>query len=416
VNSRLKVLLVADFGVVHSRRYLDLIRKAGCDVVLLDNRRATSFDGVPGTQYYRWPRTGERFMRYVLGARLAGTISEFLVGLQLRWLRNRTRADIAHVQWIDDRAWSFAKAGISPLVLTAWGTDLNATRDPHHDPILRRRKAEAIAKTDLLIADSQEMIETASRLAEVRVPSILLPIGIDTRMFRAGLDQEAMEWRRTLGIPDRARVVLSPRAFRRLYGHDVIVRAFARATAEAHDDAYLVFKAYDCWHRDYVEAITALAARSGIQDRIRIVDEVAYERLPVFYGMGNLAVNFPAMDAFPVTFLESLACEVPVLTKHLPAYDSLGISPYLRFTEAPTEEALVKGMAAMLSSPPTHREMAGARAYVAANFDESVIANSLGQAYRRTLDAHSKPRRSGHFTGVKQVIWTAIYRMLDISA
>jgi glycosyltransferase involved in cell wall biosynthesis len=235
-------------------------------------------------------------------------------------------------------------------------------------------------------------------------------------MFRPGLDQEAMEWRRAINIPERARVVLSPRAFRRLYGHDVIVRAFARATADGHDDTYLVFKAYDCWHRDYVDRITALAASCGIQDRIRIVDEVAYERLPVFYGLGDLAINFPAMDAFPVTFLESLACEVPVLTKHLPAYDSLGVSPYLRFTEAPTEEALQKGINAMLSLPPSRREMARARAYVAANFDESVIANSLGQAYRRTLDAHSKTGRSSHFTGVKQVIWTAIYRMLDFSA
>src|SRR5262249_49612691 len=123
-------------------------------------------------------------------------------------------------------------------------------------------------------------------------------------------------------------------------------------------------------------------------DRIRIIDEMCYEQLPIYYAMGDFAVNFPVMDALPVTFLECLACELPVLTKHLPAYDSLGISPYLRFTDAPTEESLERGISAMLSSvQPCQSEMSGARAYVSTNFDELVVAKSLAQAYHHVLNA-----------------------------
>jgi glycosyltransferase involved in cell wall biosynthesis len=388
-----KILLVADFSVVHSRRYLEIIRKAGCEVILLDNRRSAQFSGAPAEHYYLWPRNGYRFARHLFGSRLAGKLSEFLVRLQLRWLWTITRPDIAHVQWIDDRAWLLAKAGISPLILTPWGSDLNVTRDLNHDPALRRRKAEAISKTALLIADSQDMIDIANNLAAPPVPSLLLPIGIDTQLFRPGMKAEALNWRREIGIPDVAKVALSPRAFRQDYGHDIIVKAFGRAIKNKNIDAYLVFKAYDCRDKDYVNDITAIASDCGIQNRIRIVDEVSYDRLPIFYAMGDFAINFPTMDAFPVTFLECLSCELPILTKHLPSYDSLGISPYLCFTDAPTEESLEKGISSMLSSAHVlQQDMSPqARAYVSAKFDESVVANTLVQAYRRVLEGCSKP-------------------------
>jgi hypothetical protein len=316
--------------------------------------------------------------------RSARKLSEFLIRLQLRWLWIVTRPDIIHVQWIDDRAWLLAKTGISPLVLTAWGTDLHGTRDRNCDPVQLRRKAEAISKTALLIADSQDTLEIAYDLAKCRVPSMLLPIGIDTRLFKSG-KTETLDLRRKLNIPETAKVVLSPRAFRENYCHDVIVRGFSRAISNMTVDAFLVFKDYDCWDRRYINKIVAVASACGILDRVRIVDEMSYDQLPNYYAMGDFAVNFPATDAFPVTFLECLACELPVLTKHLPAYDSFGISPYLRFTDAPTEEALEKGISTMFFLHGTQQHMSRARAYISEHFDEAVVAECLAHAYHSVL-------------------------------
>ena len=186
------------------------------------------------------------------------------------------------------------------------------------------------------------MIEIARSLAGSDVPSMLLPIGIDTRLFMPLTNARAVEQRRKLDIPEDAIVVLSPRALRDTYGHASIVRAFAMAIKQSNTDAYLVFKAYDCWQRDYIDTIIRTAAEHGARNRIRIVEEVPYNELPGFYAMGDFAVNFPVRDALPVTFLECLACELPVLTKRLPAYDSLGIAPYLNFTDQPSEESLAR--------------------------------------------------------------------------
>jgi glycosyltransferase involved in cell wall biosynthesis len=383
----MKILLVGDYGVIHTRRYLDLILKAGCEVAILNTgRRTIHMDEVPAEQHYNWPRSGRHLTSYLFGSRLANKLGDFLVSLQLRRLWFNTHPDITHVQWIDEKAWLIANAGISPLVVTAWGSDLNMTQDRTYDPILLRRVAEVIRKTALLIADSQDMINIANRLAMSSVRSALLPIGIDTKLFRPGAKAEAFERRRKLNIPDTAKVVLSPRAFRQTYCHDSILRAFAGAVKSADIDAYLVFKAYDCWDRSYIDRIIGIATECDISDRIRIIEEMSYAQLPIYYAMGDFAVNFPVMDAFPVAFLECLACELPVLTKHLPAYDSLGIAPYLRFTDAPSERSLEASISMMLSLSG-RPDMSQARAYVSANFDESVVARTLGDAYQRVRNA-----------------------------
>jgi len=388
----MKILLVGDYGVIHTRRYLDLILKAGCDVVLLNTGgHITRMDALPAKAWRNWPRSGRRPLSYVLGKTSADKLGDFIVRLQLRWLWAKTQPDIAHVQWIDDKAWLVGKTGISPLILNAWGSDLNSTKDPNHDPVLLRQKAEVIAQASLLIADSQDMIEIASDLAGFFVRSTLLPIGIDTTLFKPGMQAAARNLRKRLKIPETSTVVLSPRAFRENYGHETIVDAFTGAIRRTNIDAYLVFKAYDCWDRSYIKKITRLAAEHHIEERIRIIEEMPYRELPAYYAIGEFAINFPAADAFPVTFIECLACELPVLTKRLPAYDSLGIAPYLRFTDTTSQASLESGISDMLSCVTSAKpDMTKARAYVSANFDEAVIADSLAAAYHRVLDAEKK--------------------------
>ena len=179
-------------------------------------------------------------------------------------------------------------------------------------------------------------MEYAEKLANHPPRSLLLPIGIDTSLFKPGLQSEAFAWRRKLSLPDTAKVVLSPRAFRENYGHEVIARAFARAISIIDVDAYLVFKSYDCWDRTYIDTVIGAASAAGIADLYRIIDEMTYEQRRVFYAMGDIAVNCARTDAFPVTFLECLAC-VTCADDTSAAYDRLGSLLIYNSTDEPTE-------------------------------------------------------------------------------
>ena len=260
------------------------------------------------------------------------------------------------------------------------------TEDKSCDPALRRCKSEAVSNAALFIADSSDVIAIATALAQHSVPTELIPLGINTRVFRPDLQVERERWRKKLAIPSTAIVALSPRGFQARYGHHRIVGAFSRAVAKTETDAYLVFKRFNSDDPGYLNEVNAITARLGIQNRIRILDELPYDALPSYYAMGDFAINFPEWDAFPVTFMECLACEVPILTKPLPAYDSFGIRPYLRIADAPTEDALEQAISAMFSECHSMREqMAEARSFACANFDDAVIARSLFQAYQKVI-------------------------------
>jgi glycosyltransferase involved in cell wall biosynthesis len=101
------------------------------------------------------------------------------------------------------------------------------------------------------------------------------------------------------------------------------------------------------------------------------------------------------MDAFPVTFLESLACGVPVLTNRLDAYESNGAAPYLTFSAGDSVPALSATMAAALDNVATlQAQAARGREHVEKNFDERVSAARLKEIYESVLIRDSARNRA----------------------
>src|SRR5207302_980577 len=118
----------------------------------------------------------------------------------------RIQPDICHMQWVNDQLWHAVRAGLRPLVATAWGSDLNLAAKAPPDNPLRQKLAAALAHLDLLIVDSDDMAMTAERLAGKPLRITLLPIGIDTDRFRPGLHYQRREWREKLQINPEATV------------------------------------------------------------------------------------------------------------------------------------------------------------------------------------------------------------------
>jgi glycosyltransferase involved in cell wall biosynthesis len=129
----------------------------------------------------------------------------------------------------------------------------------------------------------------------------------------------------------------------------------------------------------------------GIAQQVRWVSGLPYDQQPGLYVAADLTVNFPQMDAFPVTFLESLACGVPVLTNLLPAYESNGSMPYLTFTREDSVPQLSVTMAAAVNNlKDLHAIAMRGREHIVQNFDERVSAARLKEIYDSLLQ---RPRR-----------------------
>jgi glycosyltransferase involved in cell wall biosynthesis len=314
----------------------------------------------------------------------------------MRLLWRRVRPDICHVQWVGEDLWHTARAGLRPLVVTAWGSDLNYTVKLPADDALRHRAAAALRLIDHIIVDSDDMAATADLLAGKNVSTTLLPIGIDTEQFSPGLYQQRKEWRDRLRIGSDATVLISARQLGGNYRPSEIIRAFAALDRTCRNQTYLIVRTFGHGIGVSITELHRLADRLNISDRVRWVGDIEYTQLPGLYAASDIAINFPIMDAFPVTFLECFACGVPVVSNRLVSYASNGAVPYLFFIEDDSVGGLKTAIEAAIERFDELKALADeARAYVVRNFDEAVTARILRQTYEEVLCRDGRPTLAG---------------------
>ena len=115
-----------------------------------------------------------------------------------------------------------------------------------------------------------------------------------------------------------------------------------------------------------------------------------YSDLPGLYAAADLAVNFPVIDAFPVTFLECLCCGLPVITNRLRSYQSNEISPYLSFLESDLIDCMARGVESAIMNLDKLKSVAlKGRQIVIANFNELLTAQRLKEAYLTLLRSNN---------------------------
>ena len=372
---------------IHSLRPLDWLLSAGCHVTLVD-RDDPGRANHDRYRFVRYPHAlGASCYRKLFTLRTARrlTFLDHLVQLRLLW--RRVRPDVVHVHWVDKRAYRVARAGLRPLVLSVWGSDINVHFLPEASSYGRRTTGSALAAAARVIVDAPDMPDKCARLAGRPVHTELLPLGVDTKIFSPDHPGARDQWRRRLRIPSDARVILSVRGFSRRYGHHQVLQAFADALPRFRTSAFLTFVVYN--ERAFGESaayrleLEHLATALGVNPRVRWIPELPHPRMPEIYAFADIVVNYPSMDAFPVTFFEAAACERPVISVQLPAYAGTFAETYFRMVE-PTHlsslsDALVELVNDREGRPAS--TLAAARRAVQQEYDESMSRRRLLDIY-----------------------------------
>lgn len=389
---KLKILMIAPGGDIHSLRPLNSLIAKGCRVVFCDARNPFP-QGRDGYKFVRFPYPrGRRWYPRVFGNYIGARILLWIVALRLKLLWRRVRPEIVHIHWIDDHAYYCAKARFHPLILTAWGSDINNHFLTDADAAYRRRIGEAIASADLVIADSADLLKKCSELAGRNIAKIQMLPGVDTNRFHRGYAQAVAEWRRRLNIPANAMVLISIRGWSPLYRHGSILEAFARALPRLTREVVLVFKILRRAGTDralYEKEIRALAEKLKVDRVVRWMEEVPLEQLPEVYSFADVIMNYPTMDAFPVTFLEAAACECPVISCRLPSYVGTFAEDYFCLVSPDSVSELSDAIVDFVNNRPIayHSRLSELRRMVCRDYNETMISERLLEIYRGFLSA-----------------------------
>jgi glycosyltransferase involved in cell wall biosynthesis len=272
---------------------------------------------------------------------------------------------------------------MTPLILSAWGSDINEHLEAGSDPALRAYAIEALSGASFTIVDAPGMIARCENLAGRALPSEMLHLGVDTNQFRGGLGSERSRLRDQLVIRDDDVLLSSMRALNSTYNHHLILEAFAESLPKLTRRAYLLFKMYND-DLEYLQMLQRKTREYGIDDRVRFVNKMPLEELPSLYAATDVVINFPKRDSFPVTLLEAGASQRAVISNKLATY--AGVIPDENITWVPANDCLA--LAAAITDRTNSYEyreenFVKVREAIIAGFSDLQYQERLGAIYRR---------------------------------
>ena len=359
---------IADPNSVHVRRWVGHFLARGYRVTLLAPRNQTiTLDYPPEVSVERYrPQTDWR--PSVLG--LIGT------GLSARNAIRRVRPDIVHVQHLTVnglRAWT---SRFHPYVITVWGNDVLI--DPRRSRKSRVLARLALGSADLVTGISRHVVNAAIEFGAKPGRTRVLHHGIDVERFSPGPAPADLRARLDL---DGRRVLFSPRLIEPLYRHDVVVDALATLP----DDVCLVMTRYAATESE-VAAMERRIAELGLGSRVRIVPGIPYDEMPAYYRLADVVVSVPESDAGPVTLVEALGVERPVVCSDLPPVREwlADLDPGALVPVGDVAATAAAISRALSMSPETRREIAArGRAEVVKRADERQTMAEMDRLYRQ---------------------------------
>ena len=261
-------------------------------------------------------------------------------------------------------------------------------------PGVRRAVAWALGRARLLTGCSPELVDRVVALGFPAERARVIPYGVDVELFAplagsdAGAGERAAAWRRRLGVPPSAPVVLGLGRMATKKGFHVLLDALPGLLAGAPDAHWVL-----AGGGDRLAELRGRAAAMRGGDRVHFPGVVERGTLPDLFRAADLFV-LPAVhdakgnvDGLPNVILEAMASGLPVV-----ASDISGIP--LAVVEGETGHLVPEGepaplaaaLAGLLADAPRRRALGAAgRARAVAHLTWDAVAARYREGYAAAL-------------------------------
>lgn len=280
----MKILYFSRGYTPHDHRFLSAIAEGGHEAVFLRLR----------------PELATETRRLPKGVRTArGRLKDVIA---------RVQPDLLHAGPLTDCGFEAARSGFHPLVQMSWGSDV--LREAKTNAKTRSRVRFALRNADVVIGDCQIVKKTVVTLGAPANRVVTFPWGVDlTRFNPRGGDgglRARLDWQENF-------VLLHLRAYEAIYDPLTVARAFiAAARREPHLRLLMPGSG------SLRPKIHRLFAKAGMQDRVFLPGQVAYQDLPDYYRAADLYVSASLSDGSSVSLMEALASGLPALVSNIP--------------------------------------------------------------------------------------------------
>lgn len=317
----MRICYLADGRFIHAHRWLRYFSERGAEMHLV------SFVPLEPEHIAAVEATGARYLGHVGSFHLKRfwlTVRDLLA---LRRLLRSERIDLLHCHFLGSGAWFAALSRFHPFVLTILGGDINGPEwKPRADVRERILTPFALRNADLITCHSYQLTHVVKRFARRETPVEVVTGGVDLARFSPGPRPQRLfeQWK----LPPDAKVVLSPRLMRSLYNLETIATAVREVCAALPNVYFLFAFLRDAVDKDYENRVREITAADPFtSERVRFIGDIPHEEMADYYRMADVVVSIPSYDGTPMSVLESMACDTPVIVSRIPDYDPHYIEP-----------------------------------------------------------------------------------------
>ena len=311
----MRICYLADGRYIHSHRWLRYFSNHGHQTFLF------SFEPLTPSNIDAVENAGAKYLGELSPFHLKRFWRTTAQISRLRRLLREERIDVVHSHFVGVNAWYGALSRFHPTVITVMGGDILG-EDWEPGPDIRERCLTpfALRNADLITCWSNKLIPVVRRYTRPEVPIEVIHGGVELERFFPGPRPQYLLER--LGLPQTARVILSPRLMKPLYNLDTIASA-AEQVCAAIPETYFVFAVLPAGKDDSYEVkVREILERGAVKDRVRYVGSIPHDEMADYYRLADVTVSIPSSDGTPMSVLESMACETPVLVSRIPNYDA----------------------------------------------------------------------------------------------
>ncbi len=343
----MKILYLAHSGSPHTQKWVRHFVKRGDEVHV-----ASLFDtSIEGAIIHPFRRPTKTKLDYFAN-----------LGL-VKKLTRELKPDILHAHYATSYGYLGARSNFHPFVITVWGSDvLDFPKTFLNRGFLRRN----LAKADAVTAASRHLAEATDRYLPEGMKTVLSPFGIDMETFRPAEKNQKQSV--TVGIVKS----LEP-----VYGHEYLLRAFAKASADSDTRLLIVGGG------SLRTSLEKLAKDLRIISKVEFAGPVPHREVPTYFNKIDILVNPSLRESFGVSVLETSACERPVIVSNIGGLPEVVQDGVTGFLVPPRDvEALAEKLQLLIKDAGLRQRMGKAgREFVKKNYDWNENAKIMEELY-----------------------------------
>jgi glycosyltransferase involved in cell wall biosynthesis len=353
------ILGIAHAGSIHTHKWANYFANHGWHVHVLSyapiSERPEGLD--PRVSIADWILPNVHFKRPWITLRALG---------RLRSAISAHHTHLVHAHFLGAGAWFAALAGQRPLVVSVMGGgDITGTTWRPTTWRERLLTPYSLGRADLVTCWSTNLARMIRPMVSAKVRIEVLNGGVDLDVFTRR--PNVAELRHYLAVRPEDPVILSPRLFWPRQNIETIVRAMPLILSKRPQARLVLVKYLAAEFPKYEWQIETLIEQLGIRWAIREVPQIPNRQMPEYYSLSNCTVSIPTTDGTPMTVMESLACETPVVVSDLADYDS---------------QLFVDGHTVVRVNPA---DPAGLAAAILGLLDDNLLRERMGRNGRRMV-------------------------------